>query len=153
MIQNKYHLLYMDTPKYVMAVIEIPIEVNEKNECKSFMHLLNMTIRPLDRLPKAITDPVVQQKLKDNLFIFLSQTFPDYKIDDEEDVLDICEIIEEIPIESDVIEIQEIQDTKQVYIGKEEMKQSKRPVNNTFKTYHKPSCKKYTVKNYDNNGR
>lgn len=153
MIQNKYHLLYMDTPKYVMAVIEIPIEVNEKNECKSFMHLLNMTIRPLDRLPKAITDPVVQQKLKDNLFIFLSQTFPDYKIDDEEDVLAICEINEEIQIESDPIEMQEIQETKQVYIGKEEMKQSKRPVNNTFKTYHKPSCKKYSVKNYDNNGR
>jgi hypothetical protein len=143
----------MDTPKYVMAVIEIPIEVNEKNECKSFMHLLNMTIRPLDRLPKAITDPVVQQKLKDNLFIFLSQTFPDYKIDDEEDVLAICEINEEIQIESDPIEMQEIQETKQVYIGKEEMKQSKRPVNNTFKTYHKPSCKKYSVKNYDNNGR
>jgi hypothetical protein len=41
----------------------------------------------------------------------------------------------------------------QLYVEKEEIKKLKKPMNMTFKTYNKKSCKKYSSKNYDSNGR
>lgn len=41
----------------------------------------------------------------------------------------------------------------QLYVEKEELKKLKKPMNTTFKTYNKKSCKKYTLKNYDSSGR
>ena len=61
----------MDPPKkYVMANIKIPIEVKENNKCEPYMDLLNMEITDLDSLPEPITDTVLKDQLKNNLYIF-----------------------------------------------------------------------------------
>lgn len=44
-------------------------------------------------------------------------------------------------------------DIIQLYVDKEQLKRLKKPLTTTFKTYNKKSCKKYTIKNYDSNGR
>ena len=41
----------------------------------------------------------------------------------------------------------------QLVVKKDELKKKSQPINMSFKTYNKKSCKKYTIKNYDNNGR
>ena len=41
----------------------------------------------------------------------------------------------------------------QLFVEKEYLKKLKKPMNTTFKKYNKKSCKKYTLKTYDNNGR
>jgi hypothetical protein len=136
----------MDTPKkYVMANIKIPIEVKENNKCEPYMDLLNMEITPLDALPEQITDPVLKDQLKNNLYIFLSKMFPEHPVTTTE------------PVEPDSVKKPEetptLEKEIQLYVEKEEMKKLKKPMNTTFKTYNKKSCKKYTAKIYDSSGR
>jgi hypothetical protein len=126
--------------KYVMANIKIPIEVKDNNKCETYMDLLNMEITPLDNLPEPMTDAALKEQLKKNLYIFLSKMFPEHKPDQSEHVNNSKP---EISIEKEI----------QLYVEKEDIKKLKKPLNTTFKTYNKKSCKKYTVKNYDNNGR
>ena len=129
----------MDPPKkYVMANIKIPIEVKENNKCEPYMDLLNMEITDIDSLPEPITDTVLKDQLKNNLYIFLSKMFPEspvYEPEPEETLT--------TPLEKGI----------QLYVEKEEIKKLKKPINTTFKTYNKKSCKKYTAKIYDSNGR
>jgi hypothetical protein len=128
----------MDIPKkYVMANIRIPIEVKENNKCEPYMDLLNMEITSLDTLPAQITDTILKEQLKQNLYIFLSKMFPEHH-DTNND-----QVEKPTTLEKDI----------QIYIEKEELKKQKKPMNNTFKTYNKKSCKKYTYKNYESNGR
>lgn len=151
MIQ-KIEIIYykMDIPKkYVMANIKIPIEVKENNKCEPYMDLLNMEITELDSLPEPIIDTVLKDQLKQNLYIFLSKMFPEAPITST-----LCEP-ELIDITNSQIEKPEISLEKgiQLYVEKEQIKKLKKPMNTTFKTYNKKSCKKYTAKIYDNNGR
>jgi hypothetical protein len=134
----------MDIPKkYVMANIKIPIEVKENNKCEPYMDLLNMEITELDSLPEPITDTILKEQLKQNLYIFLSKMFPEYPITttrrESEPESEKPEIILETGI--------------QLYVEKEQLKKLKKPMNTTFKNYNKKSCKKYTSKNYESNGR
>jgi len=136
----------MEIPKkYVMANIKIPIEVKENNKCEPYMDLLNMEITELDALPESITDPVLKEQLKQNLYIFLSKMFPEVPVTTSESVEPefVHEETPGTPLEKGI----------QLYVEKEQLKKLKKPVNTTFKTYHKKSCKKYTSKIYDNNGR
>jgi len=137
---SKIAIIYytMDIPKkYVMANIRIPIEVKENNKCEPYMDLLNMEITSLDTLPAQITDTILKEQLKQNLYIFLSKMFPEHH-DTNND-----QVEKPTTLEKDI----------QIYIEKEELKKQKKPMNNTFKTYNKKSCKKYTYKNYESNGR
>jgi hypothetical protein len=135
----------MDTPKkYVMANIKIPVEVKENNKCEPYMDLLNMEITSLDTLPEQITDPVLKDQLKNNLYIFLSKMFPETPVTTTEQ--DSEPEPQDKPTPTLEKEIQ-------MYVEKEELKKLKKPMNTTFKTYNKKSCKKYTLKNYDSSGR
>ena len=67
------------TKKYVMSNIKIPIEIKENNKCEPYMDLLQMEITPLDHLPDPITDTVLKEQLKQNLYIFLSKMFPEHR--------------------------------------------------------------------------
>jgi hypothetical protein len=145
MIQ-KIEIIYytMEKPKkYVMANIKIPIEVKENNKCEPYMDLLNMEITELDSLPESTTDPILKDQLKNNLYIFLSKMFPDIPV-----TTTPCES----EPESEKTEIT-LEKEIQLYVEKEELKKLKKPMNTTFKNYNKKSCKKYTSKNYDSNGR
>jgi hypothetical protein len=137
----------MDIPKkYVMANIKIPIEVKENNKCEPYMDLLNMEITELDALPEPITDPILKDQLKNNLYIFLSKMFPESCVTTTEPIQEPVQEPEDkstTPLEKEI----------QLYVEKEELKKLKKPLNSTFKTYNKKSCKKYTLKNYDSNGR
>lgn len=147
------HLLYnMDVPKkYVMANIKIPIEVKENNKCEPYMDLLYMEITPLDSLPEPITDTVLKDKLKQNLYIFLSKMFPEHK--EEQDTLNQSNIDIEVQYEKEKEKEKESIKEIQLFVEKEYLKKLKKPMNTTFKKYNKKSCKKYTLKTYDNNGR
>ena len=143
----------MDTPKkYVMANIKIPVEVKENNKCEPYMDLLNMEITSLDALPEQITDPVLKDQLKNNLYIFLSKMFPETPVTTTD---------QDSEPEHEALYNPEPQDKPtptlekeiQLYVEKEELKKLKKPMNTTFKTYNKKSCKKYTLKNYDSSGR
>jgi hypothetical protein len=143
----------MNIPKkYVMANIKIPIEVKENNKCEPYMDLLNMEITSLDDLPEQITDPVLKDQLKNNLYIFLSKMFPEPPVTTSE---------QDLEPEHHTLYDHESQDKPtpilekeiQLYVEKEELKKLKKPMNTTFKTYNKKSCKKYTLKNYDSRGR
>jgi hypothetical protein len=132
----------MDVPKkYVMANIKIPIEVKENNKCEPYMDLLNMEITELDCLPEPITDTVLKDQLKNNLYIFLSKMFPDPP--------------KPVDIPSSQVEEPNLVLEKgiQLYVERDQIKKLKKPINSTFKTYNKKSCKKYTSKNYESNGR
>lgn len=142
----------MDIPKkYVMANIKIPVEVKENNKCEPYMDLLNMEITELDSLPEPITDTILKEQLKQNLYIFLSKMFPEHP-----DTASSCDP-EPIDSTNPQLENEEPQMTLekeiQLYVEKEELKKLKKPMNMTFKTYNKKSCKKYSSKNYDSNGR
>jgi len=141
----------MDTPKkYVMANIKIPIEVKENNKCEPYMDLLNMEITELDALPEPITDTILKDQLKNSLYIFLSKMFPEPPVaTSEEDTEPVKEPVKEPEEKSTPTLEKEIQ----LYVEKEELKKLKKPMNTTFKTYNKKSCKKYTLKNYDSSGR
>jgi len=141
----------MDIPKkYVMANIKIPIEVKENNKCEPYMDLLNMEITPLDSLPEPIIDTILKEQLKQNLYIFLSKMFPEHS-----DTTSSCKAE---PIDTTNLHVEEptttlLEKEIQIYVEKEHIKKLKKPMNSTFKTYNKKSCKKYTSKNYDSNGR
>jgi hypothetical protein len=140
----------MDIPKkYVMANIKIPIEVKENNKCEPYMDLLNMEITPLDSLPEPILDTILKEQLKQNLYIFLSKMFPESP--------DLSSNSEHEPIDNTNPQVEEpqmiLEKGLQIYIEKEHIKKLKRPMNTTFKTYNKKSCKKYSAKIYDSNGR
>ena len=122
--------------KYVLANIKIPIEIKENNVCEPFMDLLDMEISELQSLPVVNTDPEIQKQLKKNLFIFLSNTFP-----------------ESNQINNDMNKEKDNESPMSMVVNKEELKKKSQPINTSFKTYNKKSCKKYTVKNYDNSGR
>ena len=140
----------MDPPKkYVMANIKIPIEVKENNKCEPYMDLLNMEITDLDSLPEPITDTVLKDQLKNNLYIFLSKMFPESPVSEP-----VSEPVSQSESEPTVHEeTPTLEKGIQLYVEKEEIKKLKKPMNTTFKTYNKKSCKKYTAKIYDNNGR
>ena len=126
--------------KYVLANIKIPIEIKENNVCEPFMDLLNMEISELQSLPVVNTDPEIQKQLKENLFIFLSKTFPESnQINNDMNKEKDNELTMSMPMP--------------MVVKKEELKKKSQPINTSFKTYNKKSCKKYTVKNYDNSGR
>jgi len=125
-----------------MANIKIPIEVKENNKCEPYMDLLNMEITPLDALPEQITDPVLKDQLKNNLYIFLSKMFPDSSVTTTEPIQE--------PEDKPTINLEK---EIQLYVEKEQLKKLKKPMSSTFKTYNKKSCKKYTAKIYDSNGR
>ena len=107
------------------------------------MDLLYMEIDPLDTLPEPMTDTVLRDQLKENLYIFLSNMFPDHKY--EKDIINQTNIDEK--------EEKEEKEEIQLFVEKEYMKKLKKPMNTTFKHYNKKSCKKYTIKSYDNSGR
>lgn len=140
----------MDPPKkYVMANIKIPIEVKENNKCEPYMDLLHMEITDLDSLPEPITDTVLKDQLKNNLYIFLSKMFPESPVSEP-----VSEPVSHSESEPTVHEETPTLETGiQLYVEKEDIKRLKKPMNTTFKTYNKKSCKKYTAKIYDNNGR
>ena len=140
----------MDIPKkYVMANIKIPIEVKENNKCEPYMDLLNMEITDLDSLPEPITDTVLKDQLKNNLYIFLSKMFPESPVSEP-----VSEPVSQSESEPTVHEeTPTLEKGIQLYVEKEHIKRLKKPMNTTFKTYNKKSCKKYTAKIYDNNGR
>jgi hypothetical protein len=138
----------MDVPKkYVMANIRIPIEVKENNKCEPYMDLLNMEITDLNSLPEPITDTILKEKLKQNLYIFLSKMFPENT--DTSSTSDSEPEPEPQSEKSTTILEKDIQ----LYVEKEQLKKLKKPMNSTFKSYNKKSCKKYTLKAYDSKGR
>lgn len=133
--------------KYVMANIKIPIEVKENNKCEPYMNLLHMEITDLDSLPEPITDTALKYQLKNNLYIFLSKMFHESPVTTSEPVeLDEPNVPKETPMPT-------FEKGIQLYVDKEQLKRLKKPLTTTFKTYNKKSCKKYTIKNYDSNGR
>ena len=141
----------MNIPKkYIMANIKIPIEIKENNKCETYMDLLNMELTPLEILPEKITDNALQEQLKQNLYIFLSKMFPHHE--DLEELID-----NHSESQTEHTSNNNISDNKpdiiQLYVDKEQLKRLKKPLTTTFKTYNKKSCKKYTIKNYDSNGR
>jgi len=147
---SKIAIIYyiMNIPKkYVMANIKIPIEVKENNKCEPYMDLLNMEITELDKLPEPIIDTILKEQLKQNLYIFLSKMFPEHR-----DTTTIINLIDSINHHVENTQMTLEKDI-QLYVEKEDLKKLKKPMNTTFKTYNKKSCKKYTVKNYDNSGR
>ena len=138
----------MDIPKkYIMANIKIPIEIKENNKCETYMDLLNMELTPLEHLPEKITDNALQEQLKQNLYIFLSKMFPHH-----EQQIDCQSESQNKSVLNDNITDNKL-DIIQLYVDKEQLKRLKKPLTTTFKAYNKKSCKKYTVKNYDSNGR
>jgi hypothetical protein len=134
------------TKKYVMANIKIPIEVKEDNNCEPYIDLLNMEITSLDSLPEPIIDNILKEQLKNNLYIYLSKIFPQHHVN--------TNIFEPVDINNEV-EKREITLVKgiQKCVDKDDIKRLKKPMNTTFRTYNKRSCKKYSSKNYDSNGR
>ena len=142
----------MNTPKkYVMANIKIPIEVKENNKCEPYMDLLNMEITDIDSLPEPITDTVLKDQLKNNLYIFLSKMFPDSPVSETVSQSEPEPVSQSEPTVYE--ERTTLEKRIQLYVEKEQIKKLKKPMNTTFKTYNKKSCKKYTAKIYDNNGR
>jgi hypothetical protein len=140
----------MEIPKkYVMANIKIPIEVKENNKCEPYMDLLNMEITDLDSLPEPIIDTILKEQLKQNLYIFLSKVFPEDSLATSAPEPEPEPEPESQSEKSTTILEKELQ----IYVEKEHLKKLKKPMNSTFKTYNKKSCKKYTSKNYDSNGR
>jgi len=140
------------TKKYVMSNIKIPIEIKENNKCEPYMDLLQMEITPLDHLPDPITDTVLKEQLKQNLYIFLSKMFPEHRDEIPGSSPEQINVIQESKPNSESEPKPESESIHQIYIDKEEIKRLKKPMNTTFKTYNKKTCKKYTIKNYDNNG-
>jgi hypothetical protein len=142
------------TKKYVMSNIKIPIEIKENNKCEPYMDLLQMEITPLYHLPDPITDTVLKEQLKQNLYIFLSKMFPEHRDEIPSSSPEQINVIQESKpnSESEQNPNPESESIHQIYIDKEEIKRLKKPMNTTFKTYNKKTCKKYTIKNYDNNG-
>jgi hypothetical protein len=140
----------MDIPKkYVMANIKIPIEVKENNKCEPYMDLLNMEITDLNSLPEPITDTILKEQLKQNLYIFLSKMFPENTDTSSKSYSEPEPEPEPQSEKSTTILEKDIQ----LYVEKEQLKKLKKPMNSTFKSYNKKSCKKYTLKAYDSNGR
>lgn len=136
----------MDVPKkYVMANIKIPIEIKENNKCEPYMDLLNMEITDLNSLPEPITDTILKEQLKKNLYIFLSKMFPENT--------DTSSTSDSEPESQSEKSTTSLEKEIQLYVEKEHLKKLKKPMKSTFKTYNKKSCKKYTLKCYDNNGR
>ena len=149
--------------KFVMANIKIPIEIKENNVCEPYMDLLDMEITELQSLPVIDIDPEIQKQLKHNLFIFSSKIFPErnevIKAEDSQNPQN-----PQNPQNSQNPQNPQNPQTHnttqdnmslklQLVVKKDELKKKSQPINMSFKTYNKKSCKKYTIKNYDNNGR
>lgn len=121
--------------KYMMANIQIPIEIIENNKCKLFVDLLNIHFTSITDLPEGITDPVVKEQMKDTLQIFFNAIFTECKTSEKNE----CEMVSK----------SEVENMMELHVEKGEIKKLKKPMNTTFKNFKKKPRKLYTAKAYD----
>ena len=139
--------------KYMMINIKIPIVERENEQYDAIVDLLDMEVEEIDSLPEENIDPLLKEELKTNLYMIFQKIFSTHEPPVEEQVIEPNEepVIKpnQEHMEEPAVETNKELDMK---IQCEEIKKMKKPKNATFKLYKWRTCKKYTLKNYDNNG-